>query len=60
MSKPSDDQPPCTITPAIVNLLAEIGESIDRYSVLAEQTLTPQTGSPPKGRPPRVRSDPRR
>ena len=35
-------QPPYTITPAIVNLVAEIGETIGRYTVLAEQNLTPQ------------------
>jgi Fic family protein len=34
-------QPPYTITPAIVNLVAEIGETIGRYTVLAEQNLTP-------------------
>lgn len=34
--------PPYTITPAIVNLVAEIGETIGRYSVLAEQNLTSQ------------------
>jgi len=35
-------QPPYTITPAIVNLVAGIGETIGRYSVLAEQNLTPR------------------
>jgi Fic family protein len=35
-------QPPYTITPAIVNLVAEIGEIIGRYTVLAEQNLTPR------------------
>jgi len=30
-------QPPYTITPAIVNLVAEIGETIGRYTVLADQ-----------------------
>jgi Fic family protein len=35
-------QPPYTITPAIVNLVAEIGETIGRYTVLAEQNLTPR------------------
>ncbi len=35
-------QPPYTITPAIVNLVAEIAETIGRYSVLAEQNLTPR------------------
>lgn len=34
--------PPFTITPAIVNLIAEIGETIGRYTVLAEQHLTPR------------------
>lgn len=40
MSKPSNYQPPYTITPAIVNLVAEISETIGRYTVLAEQSLT--------------------
>lgn len=35
-------QPPYTITPAILNLVAEIGETIGRYAVLAEQNLTPR------------------
>lgn len=35
-------QPPYTITPAIVNLVAEIGETIGRYTVQAEQNLTPR------------------
>ena len=35
-------QPPYTTTPAIVNLIAEIGETIGRYTVLAEQNLTPR------------------
>lgn len=35
-------QPPYTITTAIVNLVAEIGETIGRYTVLAEQNLTPR------------------
>ena len=35
-------QPPYTITPAIVNRVAEIGEIIGRYTVLAEQNLTPR------------------
>ena len=35
-------QPPYTITPAIVNLVAAIGETIGRYTVLAEQNLTPR------------------
>lgn len=35
-------QPPYTINPAIVNLVAEIGEIIGCYTVLAEQNLTPR------------------
>jgi Fic family protein len=35
-------QPPYSITPAIVNLIAEISEMIGRYNVLAEQNLTPR------------------
>lgn len=35
-------QPPHTITPAILNLVAEISEQIGRYSILAEQSLTPR------------------
>lgn len=35
-------QPPYTITPAIVNLVAEVGETIGRYTVLAEQNLNPR------------------
>ncbi len=35
-------QPPYTITPALLNLIAEISEVIGRYSVLAEQSLTPR------------------
>lgn len=35
-------QPPYSITPSIVNLVAEIGETIGRYTVLAEQNLTPR------------------
>lgn len=40
-------QPPYTITPTVLNLVAEIGEIIGRYTVLAEQNLTPghQVGS---------------
>jgi len=34
--------PPYTITPTILTLVAEIGEIIGRYSVLAEQDLTPR------------------
>lgn len=33
--------PPRTITPAILNLVAEISEQIGRYTVLAEQNMTP-------------------
>ena len=35
-------QPPYTITPTVLNLVAEIGEIIGRYTVLAEQNLTPR------------------
>lgn len=42
MNKPSNYQPPYTTTPAIVNLVAEISEIIGRYTVLAEQRLTPR------------------
>lgn len=35
-------QPPYTITSTIVNLVAEISETIGRYTVLAEQRLTPR------------------
>jgi len=42
MSEPADYQPPYTITPAIVNLVTEIGETIGRYTVLAKQNLTPR------------------
>jgi len=37
-------QLPYTITPAIVNLVAETGETIGRYTVLAELNLTPREG----------------
>jgi Fic family protein len=35
-------QPPYTITLTTVNLVAEIGETIGRYTVLAEQNQTPR------------------
>lgn len=35
-------QPPYTINPTILNLVAEISEIIGRYTVLAEQNLTPR------------------
>jgi len=35
-------QPPYTITQAILNLVAEISELIGRYTMLAEQNLTPR------------------
>lgn len=41
MTKKSEYQPPYTITPAILNLVAEIGEVIGRYTVLGKQNLTP-------------------
>lgn len=31
------DQPPFTITPAIIRLIAEIGETLGRLSMLSEQ-----------------------
>ena len=34
--------PPHTITPTILNLVAEISELIGRYTILAEQNLTPR------------------
>ena len=42
MTKKSEYQPPYTITPDILNLVAEISEIIGRYTVLAEQNLTPR------------------
>jgi cell filamentation protein, protein adenylyltransferase len=35
-------RPPHTITPTVLNLVAEIGEQIGRYTVLAERSLTPR------------------
>ena len=35
-------QPPYTITPAIVHLVAEISETLGRYTMQAEQNLTPR------------------
>ena len=35
-------QPPYVITPEIVGLIAEIGEIIGRYTLLAEQRMTPR------------------
>ena len=35
-------QPPYSITPTVLNLVAEIVETIGRYTVLAEQNLTPR------------------
>lgn len=42
MRKAPKYHPPHTITPTIVNLVAEIGEVIGRYTALAEQNLTPR------------------
>lgn len=42
MSDSPKYQPPYAITPAILNLVAEISEIIGRYTVLAEQNLTPR------------------
>jgi len=39
--KKTEYRPPYTITSAILKLVAEIGEVIGRYIVLAEQSLTP-------------------
>ncbi len=39
--KKSEYQPPYTITPVILNLVAQISELIGRYTVLAEENLTP-------------------
>lgn len=36
------NRPPYTITPTILNLVAEISEAIGRYTVLAEQNQTPR------------------
>ena len=35
-------QPPYTINATILNLVAEIGETVGRYIVLAKQNLTPR------------------
>lgn len=35
-------KPPYTVTPAVLDLVVEIGELVGRYSVLAEQNLTPR------------------
>jgi Fic family protein len=40
MSKKAPYQPPYTVTPTIVRLVAEISEEIGRYTVLAEQQST--------------------
>lgn len=40
MANPERCQPPYTITPAILNLVAEISENVGRLSVLAETTKT--------------------
>ncbi|MBN1833482.1 MAG: Fic family protein [Deltaproteobacteria bacterium] len=42
MTSESKYQPPYTITPGILNLVADIGETIGRYTVLAGQNLTPR------------------
>ena len=38
----NDYEPPYDRTPTILRLVAEISESIGRYSALSEQALTPQ------------------
>ena len=40
--KKTEYRPPYTITSAILKLVAEIGEAIGSYTVLAEQGLTPR------------------
>jgi Fic family protein len=42
MGNQNNYQPPCTITPAIVSLVAEIGELVGRYAIFSEQDLTPR------------------
>jgi Fic family protein len=42
MANSTSYQPPYAIIPAILNLVAEISETIGRYTVLAEQNLTPR------------------
>jgi Fic family protein len=42
MSDKTKYQPPYAITLTILNLVAEIGELIGRYTILAEQNLTPR------------------
>jgi len=42
MNDKSIYQPPYTLTTAIVSLVAEISETVGRYTVLAEQKLTPR------------------
>lgn len=42
MSEASSYQPPYAITPAILNLVVEMSETIGCYTVLAEQNLTPR------------------
>ena len=42
MSKKAPYQPPHTHTPVILRLVAEIGEVIGHYSVLAEGQLSPR------------------
>jgi Fic family protein len=41
MGKKSKYKPPYTATPAIVRLVADIGEVIGRYSLIAESNMTP-------------------
>lgn len=42
MANQKSYQPPYIITPTILNLVAEISEQIGRYTILAEQNLTPR------------------
>ena len=42
MTRSTSYQPPYSLTPAILRLVAEIGEAIGRYAWLADRALTPQ------------------
>jgi Fic family protein len=42
MNKKSSYQPPYTITPAIVRLIAEIGEAVGRYILMTEYHMNPR------------------
>lgn len=42
MAESANYHPPYTITPTILNLVAELGETVGRYSALTEQNVTPR------------------